>query len=169
MKQLMHTFVISRLDYCNSILASLPQCLLSLLQRVQNARLVLGLQLCDHMVGWLEFNVPFQHKYGYIRDECDHIRPALSELHWLPVHLCTEYKLCLLVHTATVQCCPSYNSDLPVLQATAHLQGLHSSADTLTYTVPLTVTKFSVLFQLQGALYHLTFDTSQTILLLNVI
>jgi len=21
------------------------------------------------MVGWLEFNVPFQHKYGYIRDE----------------------------------------------------------------------------------------------------
>jgi len=25
----------------------------------------------DHgwLVGWLEFNVPFQHKYGYIRDE----------------------------------------------------------------------------------------------------
>jgi len=21
------------------------------------------------MVGWLEFNVPLQHKYGYIRDE----------------------------------------------------------------------------------------------------
>jgi len=21
------------------------------------------------LVGWLEFNVPFQHKYGYIRDE----------------------------------------------------------------------------------------------------
>jgi len=21
------------------------------------------------MVGWLEFNVPFQHRYGYIRDE----------------------------------------------------------------------------------------------------
>jgi len=21
--------------------------------------------------GWLEFNVPFQHKYGYIRDETD--------------------------------------------------------------------------------------------------
>jgi len=21
------------------------------------------------MVGWLEFNVPFQHKYGYIRDD----------------------------------------------------------------------------------------------------
>jgi len=21
------------------------------------------------LVGWLEFNVPFQHKYGYIRDD----------------------------------------------------------------------------------------------------
>ena len=21
------------------------------------------------LIGWLEFNVPFQHKYGYIRDE----------------------------------------------------------------------------------------------------
>jgi len=21
------------------------------------------------LVGWLEFNIPFQHKYGYIRDE----------------------------------------------------------------------------------------------------
>jgi len=21
------------------------------------------------LVGWLEFNVPFQHKYGHIRDE----------------------------------------------------------------------------------------------------
>jgi len=46
MKQLMHALVISRLDYCNSILAGLPKGLLSQLQRVQNAadRLVLGLQ-----------------------------------------------------------------------------------------------------------------------------
>jgi len=26
------------------------------------------------LVGWSEFNVPFQHKYGYIRDE----RPAVK-------------------------------------------------------------------------------------------
>jgi len=24
------------------------------------------------LVGWLEFNVPFQHKYGYIRDDETH-------------------------------------------------------------------------------------------------
>jgi len=23
------------------------------------------------VVGWLEFNIPFQHKYGYIRDDSD--------------------------------------------------------------------------------------------------
>ena len=51
MKQSVHAFVISRLDYCNSILAGLSKGLLSQLQRVQNAaaRLVLGLQPRDHV------------------------------------------------------------------------------------------------------------------------
>jgi len=26
-------------------------------------------------VGWLEFNVRFQHKYSYIRDEAVHVTP----------------------------------------------------------------------------------------------
>jgi len=26
-------------------------------------------EMAAELVGWLEFNVPFQHKYGYIRDE----------------------------------------------------------------------------------------------------
>jgi len=45
MKQLIPTFVISRLDCCNGILAGLGTCLLGQLQRVRNAaaRLVLGL------------------------------------------------------------------------------------------------------------------------------
>ena len=86
MEQLVHAFVISRLVYCNGILAGLPMKLLGHLQRVQNsaARLVLRLQPCDH------------------------IKPALFELHWLPVHLRIQYKLCLLMHSVTVQCCPSY-------------------------------------------------------------
>jgi len=25
---------------------------------------------CKAQAGWLEFNVPCQHKYGYIKDEC---------------------------------------------------------------------------------------------------
>jgi len=29
-------------------------------------------------VSWLEFNVPFQHKYGYIRDEKNEPKAALN-------------------------------------------------------------------------------------------
>jgi len=121
MKQLVHAFVISRLDYYNSILAGLPKDLISQLQRVQNsaARLVLGLQPRDH------------------------IKPALLELHWLPVHLRIEYKLCLLMHSVSVQCCPSYISDMvQTTAASSRRQGLHSSMDTFSYAVPPTVTKF---------------------------
>ena len=30
--------------------------------------MLISARLCT-LVGWLEFNVPFQHKYGYIRDD----------------------------------------------------------------------------------------------------
>jgi len=30
------------------------------------------------LVSWLEFNVPFQHKYGYIRDEAGWMKTTLS-------------------------------------------------------------------------------------------
>ena len=73
----------------------------------------------------------------------DHIKPALFELHWLPVHLRIEYKLCLLMHSVSVQSCPSYISDIVLTTAaSSRRQGLRSSTDTLSYTVPPTVTKF---------------------------
>jgi len=30
---------------------------------------ILHVKLFYRAIGWLEFNVPFRHKYGYIRDE----------------------------------------------------------------------------------------------------
>jgi len=47
-------------------------------------------------VGWLEFNVPFQHKYGYIRDEFDNL-PTLAPVP-TNLHICHQYGL-LYVYT----------------------------------------------------------------------
>jgi len=33
------------------------------------------------LIGWLEFYVPFQHKYGYIRDECNPGKYGCSEVY----------------------------------------------------------------------------------------
>jgi len=65
----------------------------------------------------------------------DHIKLALIELHGLPVHLRIEYKLCLLMHSATVHCCLSYISYIVNTTAASFLQqGLCASTDILTYT-----------------------------------
>ena len=72
-KKLLCAFVLSRLDYCNSLLAGCPKYLLSRLQKVQN------------------------NAAGLIfRTRSAHITPMLHFLHWLPTEQRTEYKLSLL-------------------------------------------------------------------------
>jgi len=63
--QIVMSFVISRIDYCNSVLVGLPVSTLAPLQQVQNAAvwLILGL------------------------NRRSHITPALKQLHWLPSRL----------------------------------------------------------------------------------
>ena len=68
---------------------------------------------------------------------------ALFKLHWLPFHLRIDYNLCLLMHSASVQCCPRYTSDIvQTTAASSRRQGLCSSTDTFSDTVLLTYTKF---------------------------
>ena len=85
-----HAFVTSRLDYCNSILYSLPSSELIKLQRVQNAAARL---------------VTSTPRY------C-HITPILYELHWLPVKFRINFKLLLITFKALYGMAPNYISDL---------------------------------------------------------
>jgi len=77
-QQLVLALIMSRLDYCNSVLAVLPTSMLQPLQRVQNAaaRLEFGLSCSDHVM------------------------PTLMQLHWLPVSYRIKYPAYL---TETVQ------------------------------------------------------------------
>ena len=87
---LIHAFISSKLDYCNSLLYGIPKYLVCRLQRVQNtaARIV-----------------TLTRKY-------DSITPIMFKLHWLPVHSRIIFKLLLLVYKALNGKAPSYISSL---------------------------------------------------------
>ena len=75
-KILIQAYVMSKIDYCNSLLYGIPDKLLNRIQRIQNyaARVVLRL-----------------HKFS-------HITPALAALHRLPVNRRIDFKIALLVY-----------------------------------------------------------------------
>jgi hypothetical protein len=119
-QRLVSAFVLSRIDYCNSLLADLPTSTLAPLQRCQNAaaRLVLNLKTCDH------------------------ITPALIELHWLPVKQRIIYKICLLVHQSLSNTAPSYLRELFVPLSTIPSRSSLRSSSSTDLAVPTTRLKF---------------------------
>ena len=104
---LIHSLVISRLDYGNGLLYGVSDKLLDKLQRVQNVAARVVVKASRH----------------------DHITPILKTLHWLPIRYRTEYKLLLLTFKALRHLAPSYLTDL--LQLYHPTTTLRSSSDAL--------------------------------------
>ncbi len=83
---LVQAFVISRLDYCNALLAGLPSNTIKPLQMIQNA------------AARLVFNEPKRA----------HVTPLFVSLHWLPAAARIQFKTLMLAYRTTTDSAPSY-------------------------------------------------------------
>ena len=94
LEMVIHAFISSRLDYCNSLFSCLNKKDLDRLQTVQNAA------------------ARRTHKRA-------HITPVLAALHWLPVHFRINFKILVLTFRALHGQAPPYISDLIELHVPA--------------------------------------------------
>ncbi|XP_068692896.1 uncharacterized protein [Montipora capricornis] len=85
-KTLVHAFISSKLDHCNSLLYNLPKYAVKKLQHVQNAAARL---------------ITFSSKFN-------HITPILKDLHWLPINERIKFKISILTFKALHDLSPSY-------------------------------------------------------------
>jgi len=83
------SLVLTRLDYCNAVLARLPAYQLDRLQSAINA--------AARMI--------------YRASRYDYVSSLLKEFHWLRVPERIEFKLCALVHKCLNGCGPAYLAD----------------------------------------------------------
>ena len=100
---LVHAFITSKLDHCNSLLYNVPKYVIKKLQSVQNAATRLISSSCKY----------------------DHISPILFDLHWLPVSERIKFKIILLTHKTLHQQSPIYKTWYATIQLqerSSHLQ-----------------------------------------------
>jgi hypothetical protein len=111
------SLVLSRLDYCNSILSGPPKCLVQKLQRVQNTAARITLRM----------------------PRTEHTTPLLRVLHWLPILSRIVYKIDSLCHTALTTAYPKYLPEL--LNVYTPARPLRSSSDPNMLTIATARTK----------------------------
>ena len=90
LEKVIHAFISSRIDYCNSLYSGLPKKVTSRLQLVQNsaARLLTNSRRREH------------------------ITPILASLHWLPVSFRVDFKILLITFKAQHGLAPRYISEM---------------------------------------------------------
>ena len=107
LKTLLHAFVSTRLDYCNSLFYGLPKCDVRKLQAVQNAAARL---------------------YGGIR-KYDHVTPIMrDDLHWLPISQRIQFKVATLVFKSLHHLAPDYLTDMCHLSSESAILSRNRSA-----------------------------------------
>ena len=114
-KMLVQALVLSKVDYCNSLLLGSSQYNIRKLQRLQN--------MCARIIYR-------SHKY-------DHITPFLKELHWLKIEEQIEYKVAVLVYKCVTKTAPTYLQELVIFE---HGQRLHSTNE---LKLPVSISKLS--------------------------
>ena len=118
---LIQSLVFSHLDYCNSLLYGLPECVTGKLQQVQNiaAKLLLNL------------------------GKWDSPRLAMFKLHWLLIRFTLDYKLALLMFKCHKGETPKYLGDLvSIYERTGITRSLRSyQEDVSIYRIPFTKSK----------------------------
>ena len=98
-ERLIHAFITSRLDYCNSMYIHLPDYLINRLQHIQNSAARLVTRTRKH----------------------EHITPVLQKLHWLPVIHRIDFKVLMLTYKCLHGQAPTYLSDLLVVTKPSRL------------------------------------------------
>ena len=85
----MCSLVLSKLDYCNSLLSGSPQYLIQLFQKVQNTAARITLRA----------------------PRVEHTSPLLRSLHWLPVQKRIKQEVCSICYTTLTGASPKYMSE----------------------------------------------------------
>ena len=109
---LVNSLVLSRIDYCNSLLFGTTK---------ENLRKI---QLAQNNAARLVFN----------KSKFEHCTEHLKSLHWLPVEKRINYKIATICHKIIINEAPTYLSELLSIYTPART--LRSSSDPLKFNIP---------------------------------